>query len=132
MPENRYFLIDKNLGILVHGNIGYSVEKLEQGTAELTRIERAINDELHYIEFFSLGAADGYKVYKRIRELRLKRRQIKDRLTIFEDVFRKLGLEDVEKSTLDNLRAMIQHHDQRIYTLREPDQFVHGKTEKIS
>lgn len=33
---------------------------------------------MHYIEFYNLDAAKGYKVYKMLKDCRLRRRKIKD------------------------------------------------------
>lgn len=44
----------------------------------LSEVDKELCDIMHYIEFNSLDAANGYKAYKMIRDCRLRRRQIKD------------------------------------------------------
>ena len=54
-------------------------EELRQVSAELCDLE-------HYIEFTSLNAAKGYRIYRRLRDCLIRRRKIKDELmciTIF-------------------------------------------------
>ena len=48
--------------------------------AELSYIDREICDIQHYIEFFSLDAAKGYKAYRLLKERLAKRREIKNEL----------------------------------------------------
>lgn len=45
-----------------------------------SKIDREISDILHYIEFYSFNACQGYKLAKELKELRLKRRDIKNQL----------------------------------------------------
>lgn len=46
----------------------------------LSEIDQEISDILHYIEFYSFSACDGYKLAKELKTLRLKRRDIKNQL----------------------------------------------------
>ena len=45
-----------------------------------SKVDQEISDILHYIEFFSFNACEGYKLAKGLKELRLKRRDIKNQL----------------------------------------------------
>ena len=49
---------------------------------ELSDVEAEIVDVEHYIEFVLLNARDGYKMYKKLHQLLVKRREIKDELKI--------------------------------------------------
>ena len=51
--------------------------------AELSKIDAEINDLLHYIELTNLNAADGYRIYARLRECRLRRRVLKNDMAKF-------------------------------------------------
>lgn len=51
---------------------------------ELSKIDREIEDVLHSIEFFKFNASDGYKIYKILREQRIKRRKIKSYLEVIQ------------------------------------------------
>lgn len=52
-------------------------EVLEKAKKQLELMQE---DMLHYIEFNKLSGAEGYKAYKILHEIRLKRREIKDQL----------------------------------------------------
>lgn len=47
---------------------------------EIKKCDLAIRDIEHYLEFTNFNAANGYKLARRIKELRTKRRQLKDEL----------------------------------------------------
>lgn len=47
---------------------------------QLSEVDLEICDINHYIEFFSLDAAKGYKAYRMLKERLLRRRKIKDEL----------------------------------------------------
>lgn len=47
-----------------------------------SNIDKAISDILHYIEFNNFSASDGYKLCKKLKELRLHRRKIKNELEL--------------------------------------------------
>lgn len=47
---------------------------------ELSNIDKEITDIEHYIEFFCLDAAKGYKAYRMLRQRLTKRRLIKDEM----------------------------------------------------
>ena len=49
------------------------LEQLSQADLEIVDIE-------HAIEFYTLNARDGYKLYKKLHDVRIKRRNIKDEL----------------------------------------------------
>lgn len=47
---------------------------------KLSEVDLEICDIQHYIEFFSLDAAKGYKAYRMLKERLLRRREIKDEM----------------------------------------------------
>lgn len=47
----------------------------------LSQVDMEICDIQHYIEFFSLDAAKGYKAYRMLKERLIRRREIKDEMT---------------------------------------------------
>lgn len=49
---------------------------------EESNIDKQISDILHYIEFYTFSASDGYKLCKALKELRLRRREIKNELEL--------------------------------------------------
>lgn len=58
------------------------IERLETTRTErqtqLGALDRQTQDELHYIEFSRLSAPKGYKAYKRLHEIRVERRRVKN------------------------------------------------------
>lgn len=49
---------------------------------EESNIDRQISDVLHFLEFNSFSACEGYKLCKALKELRLKRREVKNELEL--------------------------------------------------
>ncbi len=45
---------------------------------ELGEVDAKISDLRHYIEFYPLNARDGFKIYRKLRELLCQRRQLKN------------------------------------------------------
>lgn len=59
-----------------------AAERANQLSQELSDVEAKIVDLEHYLEFKTLNACDGYKLYKELREAFCKRRSIKDEMVI--------------------------------------------------
>lgn len=49
---------------------------------ELSRVDAEIEDILHAAEFYSLNACEGYKLYKMLRDSRIRRRKLKDYIEV--------------------------------------------------
>ena len=49
---------------------------------ELSKVDNEIEDILHAAEFYNLNACEGYKLYKMLRERRIKRRKLKDYIEV--------------------------------------------------
>lgn len=64
----------------VQGSFSKLLEYKAEITEELTRINEELCDCVHACEFYKLDAAKGYKIYKMIRERRVRRRFLKDEL----------------------------------------------------
>lgn len=92
-------------------------------TAELSTADREIMDELHFLEFNQLNAVEGFKVYQRLRDLRLKRRGVKDSALIagFLDEL----LVGINQSRLNEMHNRLAGLRSRKYALREPETFAH-------
>lgn len=87
------------------------------------KADREVSDILHYIEFNSLNACQGFKAYKMLREVLLKRRGIKDEmqfLSSFQNT--KISADDIGK-----LVDEVNNPRQKIYTPRELPQLFEGK-----
>lgn len=80
---------------------------------KLTSTEEEIQDCLHYIEFMNLNAAQGYKMYKMLREKRIKRRSIKDEITVLNII-----LDQHIDSMVEEINKRIEGMDHRQYRPR--------------
>lgn len=52
--------------------------------ANLRKLEESIMDELHFVEFMDLDARRAYRSYKRLHNLRIKRRQLKNEQIVMD------------------------------------------------
>ena len=50
--------------------------------SEVSKCDQETLDVLHKIEFCNVSASDGYKLYKQLQEIRIRRRNAKDHLEI--------------------------------------------------
>ena len=48
----------------------------------MSRVDAEIEDILHAAEFYSLNACEGYKLYKMLRNARIRRRKLKDYIEV--------------------------------------------------
>lgn len=100
------------------------VEDVFMNYAEiLHNLEAQIEDELHFIEFADVDAGRCVKSYKRLQELRVKRRCMKDSMQLADLLVKNLGMDFPQR--LQHISKKIQHWNQRTYTLRVPDEFQH-------
>ena len=78
-------------------------------------------DLLHYAEFYSLNAKDGYKVYRELHQVLQVRRGLKDAqatVDLVSDIFSRWSRADYEKA-LRNIDGL----NRRVYGLRVPEEF---------
>lgn len=90
---------------------------------ELHRIDSQIEDELHYIEFSDANASHCSKAYKRLQELRVKRRCIKDSIQLAELMAQNLGSDLPQR--MKQISEKINQWDERSYMVRVPEEFNH-------
>lgn len=83
----------------------------------LSEVDKEICDIMHYIEFYNLDAAKGYKVYKMLKDCRLKRRKIKDEHEKVNAAIQALANEELIEKMKMALKQM-KGLDQRTYTPR--------------
>lgn len=95
----------------------------EQAPLYIARAEKELQDELHFAELYDLSARDGYEVYRRIKELRRKRREAKDAIEAIN--IAKPILASISEKDLQALKEWIRKKDERVYKLRVPETFVH-------
>lgn len=87
---------------------------------ELSKFDRQITDIEHYIEFNAgkLNACEGYKAYKLLQDVLVKRRKVKDELQILQVVKDKMALPD----DIENIHERVKEFENRKY---EPREFKH-------
>lgn len=66
-------------------------KKRDTLTYELSKVDAEIDDILHAAEFYNLNACEGYKLYKMLRDARIKRRKLKDYIEVVGYVERATG-----------------------------------------
>ena len=81
------------------------------------QVEKEICDIMHYIEFNNLDAANGYKIYKMLRECRIRRRKIKDEDVRVSAAIQALGGIDLQEKLKSSI-CQIKSLDNRIYRPR--------------
>ena len=81
---------------------------------ELSNIDKEITDIEHYIEFFCLDAAKGYKAYRMLRERLTKRRHIKDEMNCADYIINGSASEFSDGTVAKRLNAL----DKRQYEPR--------------
>ena len=84
---------------------------------ELSKYDRQRTDIEHYIEFNvgKLSACEGYKAYKLLQDVLLKRRKIKDELLVIDATRGRIALPE----ELANIESEIQKLEERRYIPRE-------------
>ncbi len=89
----------------------------------LRDLDAQIEDELHFVEFADVDASRCVKSYKRLQELRVKRRCVKDSMQLADLLVKNLGTDLAKR--LNHVSDKINHLDERMYTLRVPEEFKH-------
>lgn len=81
-------------------------------------VEKKLVDLYHYIEFSHFDAAQGYKAYKMLHDLLIRRREIKQQVAIFQVIMKDEGL-DINSDDFQNLlrETHTVHYEPRV--LRE-------------
>ena len=81
---------------------------------EMSQIDKELEDMKHYIEFSCLNAADGYKAFKKMQDILLKRRAIKDKMG-FAYV---LEQKKIDKPSLQAVLTYLESLSNRSYEVR--------------
>ena len=115
-------LFEQMLNILEQGVLLRDRAQVDIGI-QLSTVDKEIQDELHFLEFNRLGAAEGYLVYQRLRELRTKRRNVKDSAIIATYLTELLC--GITQNKLSDFHSRLEKLRSRKYKLREPEYFIH-------
>lgn len=110
--ENIQMWLDKVSSL--NGLRSDATKRKEELCKQLSNVDKELSDINHYIEFYNLNAAQGYKAYKMVKERRIKRRIIKNELTIVDVILEK----KISDSMTEEIEKAIQNLDERTYTPR--------------
>lgn len=101
---------------------------------EESNIDKQISDILHYIEFYNFSASDGYKLCKALKELRLRRRDVKNKIELISIISTHTCNNIANGNTnkaIDNLSK--KQYTPRVlndlFVNRDISSLLHGKTE---
>ena len=112
VSDNIQKWLDKISGL--NGLDKDALHRKEELLNQLSNIDKELSDLLHYIEFCNLNAAQGYTAYKMVKERRIKRRSIKNELTVVETILTK----KISESIIGELMKIVTELDQRTYEPR--------------
>lgn len=110
--ENVQRWIDKIEGL--NGLATEALHRKDELVQQLSKVDQELSDVNHYIEFCNLNAAQGYKVYKMIKDRRIKRRSIKNELQVVDIILSK----KICETATDEIQKAIAGIDQRTYEPR--------------
>ena len=92
----------------------------------LSEADKEISDILHYIEFFNFSASDGYKLSKALKDVRLRRREIKNQIEIIEYINSSTGTSISE----GHLNRQLEAISEKQYTPRVLNELFESRTKK--
>ena len=121
-------MFEKLLEILEQG-VRLRDEEAAKIGERISTADREIMDELHYAEFNQLNAAEGFKVFQRLRELRQNRRMAKDSAIIATYLAELIPY--INQDRLDTFWAKLNGMKSRKYALREPETFIHKSEDGV-
>jgi hypothetical protein len=81
---------------------------------EIRQHEQAIMDIEHYIEFEKLSASTGYRLARQIKDIRKKRRELKDTLTVITPLISFIEKHKQVWNELDGVRGQIRKEADRV------------------
>lgn len=96
--ENKDQELDEMLRIIKEfkEKIPATNEEVKRLKSELSTVDRSIQDILHVIELTSQNACNGYKLYRKLKELSKQRRSIKNRLFILSHLLGSVDFREFE------------------------------------
>lgn len=108
-------------------DVGRIVRSLLNYYSEMVReTDMETNDLLHKIEFSNLSAVDGYRMYKQLHDVRIRRRTAKDNLDMLE-LFVKSGF----TTSLVNLQTRSSELQASLESRTYQPRILHALFEKV-
>ena len=82
---------------------------------QLSKVDRKLSDLEHYIEMQNVSSSKGYKLYKKMQELRRERRQIKKAITLVK------ALSSISEESIAELEKALRYINADCYMPKELD-----------
>ena len=127
IKEQTYNQIDKTVFNNTLNTLSQMLNDMESNhdylLNQLSEIDKEICDLMHYIEFYSFSASDGYKLARKIKECRLKRRDIKNQL----DELQILKSHSITNIASGKVQAALDKLDHQTYQPRVLNSLFEGK-----
>ena len=96
--------------------------RIQQVKMEINYYQEELQDLEHYIEFTNLSASQGYKIAKEIKDVRMKRRELKNELEYLEIIEKRmknaLRHQDGISQVTDGISRTKERISTRTYTPR--------------
>ena len=96
--------------------------RIQQVKMEINYYQEELQDLEHYIEFTNLSASQGYKIAKEIKDVRMKRRELKNELEYLEIIEKRmknaLRHQDGISQVTDGISRTTERISTRTYTPR--------------
>ena len=96
--------------------------RIQQVKMEINYYQEELQDLEHYIEFTNLSASQGYKIAKEIKDVRMKRRELKNELEYLEIIEKRmknaLRHQDGISQVADGINRTTERISTRTYTPR--------------
>lgn len=81
--------------------------------------DKKLLDIMHKAEFYNLNAADGYEIYRQLRDVRRERRAAKDKIIAIDAVFEENKFDGIlNQKTINRIAGL----ENRKYAVRELDE----------
>ena len=88
-------------------NLFEDAQQRNKGMSQsLSDLEGAVQDILHFIEFSSLGASDGFKVYKLLRDTLRRRRSVKNEQRIIGAINNNCNAKEAANNILSTIKEL--------------------------
>lgn len=101
--DDKTFMIAKDIIDNLMKVYEFTLSELNQLTKELSNVDIEIQSLLHYVEFNKFDVVSGYKIVRNLKDLRIKRRGIKNELEPLQ-----ILLSSLEKCDLNRVNEKIK------------------------
>ena len=73
-----------------------NTSRMDRLSNDLSEVDKELSDIYHFIEFSTLNASNGYKAYKLLQNVLIKRRNIKNEYSVIQSILSSKGM-DISK-----------------------------------